>query len=183
MKIVIKNMVCDRCISSVSRLCADISLAVRKVELGSVDFVDPLSDEQMAALRAGLEAMGFEVLDDPDAEMVERIKRELIAIARSDEPLTVKLSVALSQRIGVNFRTLSRLFSEAEGRTIENYFILQKIERVKELMAYGRQSLSEIAYQCGYSSVAHLSRQFRQITGLTPTQFRSAVSRKPLDKI
>lgn len=183
MKLSVKNMVCDRCILAVSRLCAELAIPVREVRLGVIETAGELDEPQKERLGERLCELGFEIIGDKNAETVERIKLALIDIARSDEPNVKKLSVELSERLGADYRTLSRLFSASEGRTIENYFIAQKIERVKELIAYGQHTLSEIAYRCSYSSVAHLSRQFRQLTGMTPTQFASAVYRTPLDKL
>ena len=104
-------------------------------------------------------------------------------MVRADEPQTLKLSEYLSSRIGRDYRTLSRVFSDAEGRTIENYLILQKIERVKELLVDGQLTVSEIAWLTDYSSVGHLSRQFKAITGMTPSEFRISGRRIPLNEV
>ena len=183
MRISVKNMVCDRCILAVSRVCADLAIPVREVSLGIIETAGELKDAEKNALETQLNALGFEIINDRETEMVEHVKLALIDMARRDEPSTLKLSAELSERLGADYQTLSRVFSEREGRTVENYFIAQKIERVKELIAYGQQTLSEIAYRCSYSSVAHLSRQFRQVTGMIPTKFASSLKRTPLDKL
>lgn len=176
-------MVCDRCIGAVSRICADLAIPVRGISLGCIDAIDELSADAVVELRRKLEEQGFEAIDDPALAMVESIKNTVIHLVRGSMPLQRKLSVELSESLGVDYPVLSRLFSTYEKRTIENYFILQKVELVKELLTYGELTLSEIAYQCGYSSVAHLSRQFSQVTGMTPTKFKSTTSRIPLDKL
>lgn len=183
MKLAVKNMVCERCILAVSQVCAALAIPVRQVNLGVVDTASELDEVQKSALRERLEALGFEIINDRDADLVERMKIAIIDMARCEAPSPLKLSVELSERLGADYRMMSRVFSEREGRTVENYYIAQKIEWVKELIAYGQYTLSEIAYRCSYSSVAHLSRQFRQVTGMTPTQFVSSVSRTPLDKL
>lgn len=183
MRVSVKNMVCDRCISAVARICARLSIPVTAIGLGYIDTADEPDDAKTKQLRDALAAEGFELIDDPEARLVERARLEIIDMARGSSDSAVRLTDELPRRLGIAYRTLSRIFSAHEQRTLENYFIAQKIERVKELISYGDLSISEIAWQCGYSSVAHLSRQFKQVTGMTPTQFGAALQRNPLDKV
>lgn len=176
-------MVCNHCVAAVRNVLADAGLTVIDVELGRADIADNLTDEGLTEVARRLEASGFELITDPAKDIVETIKREIIMMVRSTEPSFKKLSDYLSDRLGRDYKSLSRIFSETEGRTIENYAILQKIERVKELLIDGQLTVSEIAWQTGYSSVAHLSRQFKDITGMTPSEFRIDGHRLPLNEV
>ena len=176
-------MVCNHCVAAVRNVLADAGLTVIDVELGRADIADNLTDEGLTEVARRLEASGFELITDPAKDIVETIKREIIMMVRSTEPSFKKLSDYLSDRLGRDYKSVSRIFSETEGRTIENYAILQKIERVKELLLDGQLTVSEIAWQTGYSSVAHLSRQFKDITGMTPSEFRIDGHRLPLNEV
>lgn len=176
-------MVCNHCVAAVRNVLADAGLTVIDVELGRADIADNLTDEGLTEVARRLETSGFELITDPAKDIVETIKREIIMMVRSTEPSFKKLSDYLSDRLGRDYKSLSRIFSETEGRTIENYAILQKIERVKELLLDGQLTVSEIAWQTGYSSVAHLSRQFKDITGMTPSEFRIDGHRLPLNEV
>ena len=176
-------MVCNHCVAAVRNVLADAGLTVIDVELGRADIADNLTDEGLTEVARRLEDSGFELITDPAKDIVETIKREIIMMVRSTEPSFKKLSDYLSDRLGRDYKSLSRIFSETEGRTIENYAILQKIERVKELLLDGQLTVSEIAWQTGYSSVAHLSRQFKDITGMTPSEFRIDGHRLPLNEV
>lgn len=177
-------MVCDRCVKVVKDTAAALGLADASVGLGYIDIPGDLDEVLMRDLEDALEKEGFEVLKSREEELVELTKGVLIKLARADDATSRKLSVYLSETLGVDYTTLSRVFSAAEGRTIERYYILQKIEYVKELIDYGGKTLSEIAHITGYSSVAHLSRQFKEVTGLTPTSYKdSGESHRQLDKI
>ena len=176
-------MVCNHCVAAVRNVLADAGLTVIDVELGRADIADNLTDEGLTEVARRLEASGFELITDPAKDIVETIKREIIMMVRSTEPSFKKLSDYLSDRLSRDYKSLSRIFSETEGRTIENYAILQKIERVKELLLDGQLTVSEIAWQTGYSSVAHLSRQFKDITGMTPSEFRIDGHRLPLNEV
>lgn len=184
MKLTIKNMVCNHCVEAVRRTLTGLGYEVESVELGrAVIANDSMSDTQLHELSESLQNVGFELITDPGKDLVESIKREVIAMVRNDEAPESKASDYLAERLHRDYRTLSRIFSEYEGRTIETYVILQKIERVKELLLDGQLTVSEIAYRTGYSSVAHLSRQFKSITGLTPTEFRENGHRLPLNEV
>ena len=182
----IKNMVCDRCKKAVEQVLKDIGLTPERIDLGEVWVIDVPTEAQLAQLKTRLEALGFELLDDQRQQMIERMKTAIIALVHHHQGnKTLNLSVYLSQLLHRDYSALSKLFSEVTGLTIERYFIMQRIERVKELIRYDELTLTEIAYQMNYSSVAHLSSQFRSVTGMTPTQFRfmKTAQRANLDEV
>jgi len=175
----IKNMVCPRCIMAVEKTLEDLGYDVNDVELGFVEFHDPISLEDRNKIESRLVKLGFEILDDKKSQTVERIKNQIIELVSKDlNDLTITLSEYLSSKLQTEYNSLSQLFSNQESQTIEQFYILQKIEKVKELLVYGELSLSEIAYKMNYSSVAHLSTQFKKITGLTPTHFKEIKQKK-----
>ncbi len=175
----IKNMVCPRCIMAVEKTLEDLGYDVNDVELGFVEFHDPISLEDRNKIESRLVKLGFEILDDKKSQTVERIKNQIIELVSKDlNDLTITLSEYLSSKLQTEYNSLSQLFSNQESQTIEQFYILQKIEKVKELLVYGELSLSEIAYKMNYSSVAHLSTQFKKITGLTPTHFKEIKHKK-----
>ncbi|MFC2488486.1 MAG: helix-turn-helix domain-containing protein [Prevotella sp.] len=182
----IKNMVCDRCKMAVEQVLKDVDLTPERIDLGEVWLSDVPTEAQLAQLKTRLEALGFELLDDQRQQMIERMKTAIIALVHHHQGnKTLNLSVYLSQLLHRDYSALSKLFSEVTGLTIERYFIMQRIERVKELIRYDELTLTEIAYQMNYSSVAHLSSQFRSVTGMTPTQFRfmKTARRANLDEV
>ena len=188
MKILIKNMVCDRCNLAIKDVLADLNLTARSVQLGEVDMGEAkLDGEQLDQFREKIEALGFELINDKKTRLIENIKKAVITLVQSPEPAEkVKLSEYLSSCLFHDYTHLSNLFSTVEGVTIEQYFINQKIEKTRELLVYDEFTLTEIADRLGYSSVAHLSRQFKKVTGMTPSQFkqlRDGRQRKALDKI
>ncbi len=182
-------MVCLRCIRSVSRMLAEMGLAVQHIRLGEVELADSPTATQLDSLRRSLEKEGFELLDDRNKRLVVEVKSLIINEIHHDlgkKPEAVNFSDFLAKETGHEYSQLSKLFSAVEGLTIEKYIIAQKIERVKELLVYDELSFGEIAWQTGYSSSQHLSNQFRQVTGLTPTQFKAEHrqhGRKPLDSV
>ncbi len=182
----IRNMVCDRCRMVVRELLAELGIEPLSVELGVVRTAVPVEDELRKRLDARLRKLGFELLDEPRQRLVEQVKTEIIRLVHRDNgALRVNLSDRLAEITRHEYSQISKLFSETTGTTVEKYFIAQKIERVKELLAYGELSLGEIADRMNYSSAAHLSAQFKSLTGMTPTRFReqAAEGRKPLDKV
>lgn len=182
----IKNMVCPRCIMAVRQCLETLNLHPQSVELGMVLMEEPLTDELRHRIGEALAPLGFELLDKPGAQLVEQIKIILIDLVHyHNEPLKSNLSQYLADKLHRDYSSLSKLFSETTGTTIEKYFIAQKIERVKELIVYGELSLNEIADRLGYSSVAYLSSQFKSVTGLTPGYFKRLKEnrRKALDEI
>lgn len=180
-------MVCDRCIAAVRRQLDQLGLAYNNVQLGNVELVNEPSSPELSKLREVLKSSGFELLDDERKTLVEQIKNHIISLIHGyeTEELNIKLSVLLQKRLNKDYQYLSMLFSGVEGITIEKYAILQRVEKAKELIMYGELTISEIADELRYSSVQHLSQQFKKITGLTPTDFKQLKdnSRKPLDKI
>ena len=182
----IRNMVCDRCRMVVRELFAELGIEPLSVELGVVRTAVAVEDEQRKRLDARLRELGFELIDDPRQQIVERVKAEIIRLVHRDNgALRVNLSDRLTETTHHEYSQISKLFSETTGTTVEKYFIAQKIERVKELLTYGELSRGEIADLMNYSSAAHLSAQFKSLTGMTPTRFReqAAGHRKPLDKV
>jgi YesN/AraC family two-component response regulator len=163
-----------------------LNFPVTKVELGEVEFQKELSCEEKEKLEKALTSLGFELIDDKKSRIIEKIKTVIIdVIHHQDNDSKVNLSDVLSRELHHDYNYLSNLFSEVEGTTIEKYVIAQKIERVKELLVYDELSLSEIAFQLNYSSVAYLSNQFKKVTGLTPSHLKQIGEnkRKPLDKV
>lgn len=186
MKLTIKNMVCRHCVECVRKvLSEDLHIPVKYVELGAAETAVPLSTDDLSRVSEALEAEGFELIHSREVEIIDSIKRTLIDLTLQDGDHQRKnLQSILDGRFGLSYASLSRLFTEIEGRSLENYYISLRIERVKELIRYHQLSLSEIAYMTGYSSISHLSRQFRQTTGLTPTEFKSlGGKRTPLPEL
>ena len=186
MQLYIKNMVCDRCILVIKEQLEKAGITYKNVNLGEVELDKEPTAQQLEVLNKNLTAIGFELLDDKKDKLVEKIKNIIISlIHRNEDSNNKKLSAILEERLQLDYHYLSNLFSSQEGITIEKYSIRQRIERVKELLTYNELSLSEIADQMEYSSVQHLSQQFKKETGLTPTKFRELKenTRKPLDKV
>lgn len=182
----IKNMVCDRCVMVVRTELERAGCRVLAVRLGEAEVEGGLSPGEKARLAERLEALGFELLEDRRARMIEAVKRAVIELVRAEEVMPdVRLSEYLQERLRVDYRQISTLFSETEGRTVEKYFIAQKIERVKELLVYDELSLGEIAFRLSYSSVAHLSAQFKQVTGMTPSRYKlmGSAGRRAIDSV
>jgi AraC family transcriptional regulator len=183
----IKNMVCNRCIKVVKEELEKLNLDVRSIILGEAVVSGDEKDLPMTKIKNVLTENGFELIEDKKAKTIEQIKIIVIEhIYNDSEKEKVKnFSNVLVEKTGYDYNYLSSLFSSIENITIEHYFILQKIERAKELLKYGELTLSEIAYHLGYSSVQHLSNQFKKVTGLTASQFKELTNqeRKPIDKI
>jgi AraC-like DNA-binding protein len=183
----IKNMVCPRCIEAVSRILGEHDLKIASIKLGEVVLNDDLEESKLDGLGTSLSKGGFELLSDKKSKIVNQLKSEIIKLIHYGDDLgtSSKLSSRLSQTLGVDYSYLSKLFSDVEGITIEKYLILQKVERIKELLVYNELSISEIAYKMNYSSSQHLSRQFKSITGLTPSEFRTSSGKRriSLDKV
>lgn len=183
----IKNMVCDRCILIVKQQFEALGLKVTAISLGKI-VTDPEPDaNQIAAIGTMLEGLGFELIDKEKDQLVEQIKTQIINLVHYSDLNEVNHSIlqTVAEQLNKDVAYLSRLFSESEGLTIEKYIIQQKVEKVKELLEYGELNLNEIAYKMGYSSSAHLSTQFKLLTGLTPSKYKAAASngRRALDKI
>ena len=186
MQLYIKNMVCNRCVKAVNTILDDLKIEHGPVLLGEVSLKKELSSTQKERLQLRLEEEGFELIDNKKTRIIEKIKRLIIErVSRDLDEAKDNLSDYLVKQVHLDYPYLSSLFSSIEGITIEKYYIAQKIEKAKELLVYDELSLSEIAYRLGYSSVQHLSNQFKKQTGLTPSHFKQlgAQRRKPLDQI
>ncbi len=169
----IKNMVCDRCKMVVSSILRNLGAHVVSVSLGVATLSQPLSEEQLLALKEGLEEVGFQLIDDREEVTVDRMRAILRDEARRvDGSPQRNLSTLISEAFHSDYSQLSALFRDVEGRTVEQFYIVQRIEKVKELLENGELRPGEIADQMGFSSAAHLSTLFKRVTGLTPSQFR-----------
>ncbi|MBD5249427.1 MAG: AraC family transcriptional regulator [Barnesiella sp.] len=179
-------MVCPRCVMTVCDILTSLGLEPGDVGLGyAILSSDTLSDSQWDALTERLRDVGFELITDREVIVSEHIKTAVIGYARTEGGLKRKLSIALEEDLHIPYKQLSAIFSSHEQRTIENYYISQRIEYVKELISYNDLPLKEIAYMTGYSSVAYLSAQFRKVTGKTVSDFRSQLNsdRSPLTQV
>lgn len=186
MKLIVRNMVCDRCRAAVQRVLEAQGLSVQRIELGEVELQREVPDSEREALRVALQVEGFDLVDDREAVIIARIKAAIVKLVHHDGEMKgrVKLGEHLSALLHKEYSGLSALFTQVEGITIEQYFLLQRLERVKELIKYGELTMSEIADRAGFSSVAHLSTQFKKLTGMTPTAFKEVGgARLPLDQV
>jgi len=185
-KLLIKNMVCQRCILTVENIFNDLKIPVHKISLGEVDLEKKLSDGELKKVDEKLNKVGFELIERRVNKIIEDIKKSVIDyLDLGIDNENLKLSSFIVKKIPYDYSYLSDLFSTIEGKTIEQFFILSRIEKVKELLVYDQLSLTEISYQTGFSSVHHLSAQFKKITGLTPSHFKkiAADKRRYLDKL
>ena len=186
MKLYIKYMVSIRCKMIVKSELDKLGLKYGEVNLGEVNILDPISEEQRLLFKAGLLKSGLELMDDKRTMLVEKIKNIVVEMIHySDELPKINYSDYISGKLNYDYTYLSNLFSEVKGITIQQFIITHKIERVKELLLYDELNLTEISYRLQYSSVAHLSNQFKKITGLTPSQFRRLKDRhrNPIEEI
>jgi AraC-like DNA-binding protein len=186
MKLYIRNMVCNRCIMVVQAELEKLGYQPSRVTLGEVIIEQDLTDDEKKKMDERLQSLGFAIIDDRKSQLIERIKNLIIELVhQQNSHLKTNLSDWLISHLQHDYTYMTNLFSEVEGTTIEKYFIAQKIEKVKELLVYDELTLSEIAFQLNYSSVAHLSSQFKKVTGLTPSHFKKIreEKRKPLDEV
>jgi len=173
LKIYIKNMVCIRCKMVVKAELKKLGVQYVAVELGEADIKDEISAEQLEQLDLALRKTGLELMDDKKSLIVEKIKMVIIELVHyTDDQIKTNLSDYLSEKLNHNYTYLSNLFTEVKGTTIEKFYLAHKIEKVKELLVYDELNLTEIAFKLHYSSVAHLSNQFKKMTGLTPSHFK-----------
>lgn len=184
----VKNMVCPRCIRVVREELEKIGITVNDISLGEVKVYYNPEEISQETISKTLEANGFELLVDKKARIIEHIKSYIINLIHYDDPgkyEQLNFSDLLEKELNMDYHYLTSLFSSVENITIEQFIILQKIEKAKELVKYGEMTLSEIAYKLGYRSVQHLSNQFKKVTGLTASQFKKMTSntRKPLDSV
>lgn len=186
--LLVKNMVCHRCVLAVENILEKESISFQKVVFGEIHLRNEIDADQKDRLKNSLESIGFELIDNHMSGLIEKIKQLVMKRARNEageKESMAKLSNYLSIQLHHEYTYLSSIFSQVEGRTIENYFIEQRIEKAKELLIYAQLTLSQIAFELDYSSVAHLSNQFKKVTGLTPSYFKEVgtAKRKSLDKI
>lgn len=186
--LLVKNMVCQRCVIAVENILEKRNIKFQKVIVGEIYLSEKITAEQYASLSSGLAQIGLELIDNKKVGIIEKIKQLVIQKSRNEvkeQERKMNLSVYLSGKLYHEYTYLSSLFSSIEGRTIENYYIEQRVEKVKELLVYNEMTLLDISVEMDYSSVAHLSSQFKQITGLTPSHFKKvgSIKRKLLDKI
>lgn len=179
-------MVSNRCKMAVKEILKKLGLHFIVVELGEVEVMENLSAEQREELKSGLLDAGLELMDDKRAVLIEKIKNAIIEMVHySEEPIKVNFSDYLSEKLKHDYTYLANLFSEVQGTTIEHFIINHKIERIKELIIYDELTISEIAWKMNYSSVAHLSNQFKKVTGLSPSHFKKmkVKRRNPIEDI
>lgn len=186
--LLVKNMVCHRCVLSVEDILQRTNIPFQKVLFGEIHLADELDPKQKVVLTEELKKVGFELIDSHMTGLIEKIKLLTIQKARNEvskEDVKLNLSAYLSDKLHYEYTHLSSMFSGVEGRTIENFFLDQRIEKAKELLIYGQMTLSEIAFELNFSSTAHLSTQFKKLTGLTPSYFKEVgiAKRKALDKV
>jgi AraC family transcriptional regulator len=183
----IKNMVCDRCQMIVRQQIENLGFTVNQIALGHAEIAPEPDEVQMQLISAALKVPGFELINKEMDKTVEAIKNVVIDLVHHSDLSEINMSYSdlIAKRVGKDYAHLSRLFSNSQDTTIERFIIEQKVEKIKELMEYGELNLNEIAYQMGYSSSAHLSTQFKSVTGITPSQFKASEKkgRKALDKI
>jgi AraC-like DNA-binding protein len=186
LKLFIKYMVSVRCKMVVKEVLKELGLHFIVVELGEVDIMENLNSEQLGQVKVALLECGLELMDDKRAVLIEKIKKVIIEMVHyADERPKTNFSDYISEKLNHDYTYLSNLFSEVSGTTIEHYIIAHKIERVKELILYDELNLTEISYKMNYSSVAHLSNQFKKVTGLTPSHFKQLKDKKrnPIDEV
>lgn len=176
-------MVCRRCVMTVETICRDLNWPDAAVSMGEVTLSHPANASELQAFKEKLEDVGFELLVNRDIQLVEQCKSAIRAMARGEGNYKYKLSSFVEERVGVDFNTLSRLFSEQESRSLQAYLMQQRIEYVKELLQDAQLTLGEIADCVGFSSVAHLSRAFKNVQGVTISDYRTSQSRLPLDEV
>ncbi|MCG3164551.1 MAG: HTH-type transcriptional activator RhaR [Bacteroidia bacterium] len=186
MKLFVKNMVCNRCKMVVKSEIEKFGLHPTSVELGEVEISEELNEQKKNQLNERLLSFGFALMDDKKIRIIEKVKNLIVDLVQNkNSQLKTNLSDYLSKEIHHDYTYITNLFTQVEGTTIEQYFIAQKIERVKELLVYDELSLSQIADDMGYSSVSHLSKQFKKVSGLTPSHYKQLKEKKrnPLEEL
>ncbi len=174
MKIYVKNMACESCKEVVREALAELNIFPLKVDLGEIETREDVSDDDKKKLNNKISRVGLELLEKKQGILIEKIRKVIIEyVYHSDEKPIVKFSVLLSEKLDHSYTYLANFFSEVEATTIEQYIIALKIERIKELIIFGEHTFSEIADMLHYSSIAHLSTQFKKVTGLTPSHFKA----------
>lgn len=186
LKIHVKNMVSSRCVSSITSILVDMGIPVNSIELGTIDLQNNLSLIQELDFKNKIKSLGFELIEDNKLILSEKIKLIIIDMIHfSEETIKINFSVYLSDKMKHNYTYLSNIFRSVNGMTIQQFIIFNKIERIKELLFYGELNLSEISYKLNYSSIGHLSNQFKKITGESPSEYKHKgnFTRTPLEEI
>ena len=186
MRLFIKYMVSIRCISAVSAILKECKIQPHNTQLGEIEIPDDVSSEQIKLLDQKLKQAGFELMEDKKAQMIEKTIGVIIDMIHNQEDgPKVNYSDYISEKLHFDYTYISNVFSHIKGITIQQFIIIHKIERIKELIIYNELSISEIAWKLNYSSAAHLSNQFKKITGLTPSSFKALKIRlrKPLEEV
>jgi len=186
LKLYIKYMVSNRCKLAVKEELKKLGLHFTPIELGEVEIMEVLTIDQRAQLKLGLANSGLELMDDKRAMLIEKIKNAIVEMVHyKEDMIKVNFSTFLSEKLNYDYTYLANLFSEVQGTTIEQFMIAHKIERIKELIIYDELNITEIAWKLHYSSVAHLSNQFKKMTGLSPSHFKQLKNkrRSPIEEI
>jgi len=174
MKIYVKNMACESCKAFVKEALEELDISPVKVELGEIETKEDISDDKKKKLNSKIKTVGLELLEKKKGALIEKIRIAMVDyVYNSDDKPDIKFSVLLSEQLNHSYTYLANTFSEVEATTIEQYIIALKIERIKELIIFGEDTISEIAHKLNYSSLSHLSSQFKKVTGLTPSHFKS----------
>jgi AraC-like DNA-binding protein len=182
MKIYIQHMVSLRCKMMVGTQLDKLGIGYRSIELGEVQLAEPLSDVKRPILKQALSESGLILIQEKNAVLIEQIINLVVEMVHySDELPNVNFSQLLSEKMNQDYKKMAAIFSKIKGVTIEHFIILHKVERIKELIIYDELNLTEISYKLNYSSVAHLSKQFKQVTGLTPSFFKSLSQRNRIN--
>lgn len=177
----VKNMVCNRCIQVVKEELSQLGIAAQDVQLGEVRLTEPVSVDKLTKVSEVFAKRGFEILEDSNSKLIEQIKTTIIDLVHNPEVvINQNVSNYLEDQVGRDYSYLSNLFSSVENITIERYLILQKVEKIKELLIYDELTLNEISYKMNYSSVQYLSGQFRKVTGMSPSEFKKLTKKERL---
>ncbi|NCI45912.1 helix-turn-helix domain-containing protein [Sediminibacterium soli] len=179
MKLLVKNMVSKRCIMAVKQLLSELHIHPSDITLGEIELSHPLSIVKQEQLKKALLLIGLELVTDKKSMLIEKIKSSILELVHySDEPVNKKYSCFLSEKLKYDYTYLSNIFKKTKGICIEDYIIAHKIERVKQLLVYSNMSLTEISYHLNYSSVGHLSNQFKKVTGITTRDFKQSPNKQ-----
>jgi AraC-like DNA-binding protein len=179
LKLYIKYMVSNRCKMAVKEILKKLGLHFVVVDLGEIDIMEDISGNKLENFRLALSDGGFELMDDTKAILIERIINVIIEMVHyTEEMIKINFSEFLSEKLNHDYNYMSKIFSEVKGITIQQFIIVHKIEKIKELLLYGELNLTEISYRLNYSSVSHLSNQFRKVTGLSPSDFKHLKGKK-----
>jgi AraC family transcriptional regulator len=174
-EMLIKGMVCERCVFLIKEGIKGMGYDINKISLGKLSFITPPGDEGVEKIQTFLSQSGFELISSRQSRIVNQVKEIINTLFNEDgsHDAKLKFSSLISDKLNMNYDSISELFSQSEGITLEKYIITKRLEKVKELLVYSDFTLTEIAHKTGFSSINHLSRQFKQHTGLSPSQFRT----------